>query len=94
MAHAKPSSNPFCFGGPVAGPAFKGRVQELELVLAWVSGGANVVIASPRRYGKTSLLGRAEEELAAADPPAAVVGTNVLLCRDVDTLAGRLAAAT
>jgi uncharacterized protein len=84
--------NPFSFGGPVTGPAFTGRARELALLLAWVRGGVNVVVTSPRRYGKTSLLGRAEEDLAAGDPAAAVVGTNVLLCRDVDTLASRLAA--
>lgn len=89
MAHP----NPFSFGGPVSGAAFTGRQQELELLVAWVRGGVNVVVASPRRYGKTSLLGRAEEDLAADNPAAVVVGTNVLLCRDVDTLAGRLAAA-
>lgn len=85
--------NPFSFGGPVTGPAFTGRERELRLLLDWVRGGVNVVVASPRRYGKTSLLGRAEEELSRPSPPAAIVGTNVLLCRDVDTLAGRLAAA-
>lgn len=84
--------NPFSFGGPVAGPAFTGRERELALLVDWVRGGINVVLASPRRYGKTSLLGRAEEELSGGRSPAAIVGTNVLLCRDVDTLASRLAA--
>ena len=84
--------NPFSFGGPVSGLAFTGREQETALLVAWVRGGVNVVVASPRRYGKTSLLGRAEQELARSDPAAALVATNVLLCRDVDTLASRLAA--
>lgn len=87
-----PGANPFSFGGPVSGAAFTGRERETGLLVAWIRGGVNVVVASPRRYGKTSLLRRAQEELAQDDPVAAVVATNVLVCRDVDTLAARLAA--
>jgi len=86
------AANPYSFGGPVAGAAFTGRRRELARLVAWVRGGVNVVLTSPRRYGKTSLLGRAEEVLGRAKPRAAIVGTNVLLCRDLDALAGRLAA--
>lgn len=59
-------------------------------MLSRMRAGVNVVVMSPRRYGKTSLLLRAEELLAAGRPRAAVVSTNVFLCRDVATLAARL----
>ena len=84
--------NPFTFGRPATGEAFTGRQRELALLVALVRGRQNVVVSSPRRYGKTSLLLRAQEELAAGRPDAAIVSTNVLVCRDIDTLASRLAA--
>ncbi len=84
--------NPFAYGRPVTGSAFTGRRQELRALVDRVRSHVNVVVSSPRRYGKTSLLVRAEQMLAAGRPVAAVVATNVLLCRDVDTLAARLMA--
>jgi hypothetical protein len=56
--------------------------------------GINVALISPRRYGKTSLLLRASERVAAGRPAGAVVEVNVLLCKDIATLAARLVAAT
>jgi len=52
--------------------------------------GVNVVLLSPRRYGKTSLLLRAEAQLVAGRPEAAVVNANVLRCRDLSSLVSRL----
>jgi hypothetical protein len=51
--------------------------------------GINVVVISPRRYGKTSLLTRAAAQLGAGG--GAVIELNVLRCRDVGTFAAQLA---
>ncbi len=82
--------NPFHYGAPVTPPHFVGRSAELEALVSRMRSGVNVVVLSPRRYGKTSLLLRATERMAAGRPKAALVSTNVLVCRDLATLAGRL----
>jgi len=82
--------NPFHYGAPATGAHFLGRADELAALLTRMRNGINVVVISPRRYGKTSLLLRAEEQLEAGRPRAAVISTNVFLCRDLATLAGRL----
>lgn len=86
------SRNPFHYGTPAEGEHFAGRQLELAALLSRMRNGINVVLISPRRYGKTSLLLRAERELAAES--AAVVRVNVLRCRDLGALAGQLTAAT
>lgn len=86
-------ANPFHYGAPATGAQFVGREAELDALVSRMRNGINVVVSSPRRYGKTSLLLRAEARLARDRPPAAVISTNVLLCRDLPTLAGRLVSA-
>ncbi len=83
-------SNPYHYGAPATGGQFIGRGSELDALVSRMRSGVNVVVMSPRRHGKTSLLLRAEERLARSRPRAAVVSTNVFLCRDLTTLAGRL----
>ena len=48
--------NPFRYGDVATGEYFTNRSQELGEVIADVSSGQNIVIISPRRYGKTSLM--------------------------------------
>ena len=48
--------NPFRYGDVATGEYFTNRNQELGEVIADVSSGQNIVIISPRRYGKTSLM--------------------------------------
>lgn len=84
--------NPFHYGTPVVGDQFAGRERELDSLLSRMRNGINVVLLSPRRYGKTSLLLAAEERLVAGRPRGAVVKANVLRSRDLATLVGRLAA--
>ncbi|MGH8998874.1 MAG: AAA family ATPase [Acidimicrobiia bacterium] len=84
--------NPFHYGTPVVGEQFVGRERELDALVSRMRDGINVVVLSPRRYGKTSLLLAAEERLAAGRPRGAVVRANVLRSRDLATLVGRLAA--
>ncbi|MGH9293178.1 MAG: AAA family ATPase [Acidimicrobiales bacterium] len=82
--------NPFHYGAPVTGASFVGRQGELEALVGRMRSQVNVVVMSPRRYGKTSLLLRAEEVMQRARPAPAMVSTNVFLCKDLATLAGRL----
>jgi hypothetical protein len=84
--------NPFHYGTPVEGNQFTGRRQELEALLTRMRNGVNVVLLSPRRYGKTSLLHAAEERLARSRPAAAVIEVNVLRATSLSGLVGLLTA--
>jgi len=48
--------NPFRFGQAVSGDDFADRKSEVETAIRDLRGGQNVLIHSPRRYGKTSLI--------------------------------------
>jgi uncharacterized protein len=80
--------NPFHYGTPAEGVHFTGRETELAALLSRVRTGVNVVLVSPRRYGKTSLLLRAEQELQTVH--AAVIHTNLLRSRDLTAFASQL----
>jgi uncharacterized protein len=82
-------TNPYHYGTPVSGDQFAGREQETAGLVARMRDGINVVVISPRRYGKTSLLARAADRMRADG--AAVVEINVLRCRDLATFAAQLA---
>jgi hypothetical protein len=81
--------NPFHYGTPAEGEHFAGRETELAAILSRLRAGINVVVVSPRRYGKTSLLLRAEHELE--EDGAAVIHANVLRSRDLGSFASGLA---
>src|SRR5438552_11482608 len=55
--------NPFRYGEIVSGSFFADREQELADLVSDALSGQNVVIISPRRYGKTSLVLNARERL-------------------------------
>ncbi len=55
--------NPFRYGHIVIGEAFTDRARELDELVSSARSGQSVVIISPRRYGKTSLVMRARERL-------------------------------
>lgn len=55
--------NPFVYGKIVGKDCFADRRREIELVKNAVLSGQNVVIYSPRRYGKSSLVYNAIQEL-------------------------------
>jgi hypothetical protein len=80
--------NPYHYGTPVAGEQFAGRDRELRALASRMRNGINVVVVSPRRYGKTSLLTKAAEALDRSG--AAVVQVNVLRCRDAAVFAAHL----
>lgn len=57
------SVNPFRFGQVATGSYFTNRTRELAELRADIAVGQNVVIISPRRYGKTSLIAEARTAL-------------------------------
>jgi len=57
------SANPFRYGGIARGAYFADREDELRLLKENIRSGQNVVVVSPRRYGKTSLVERAISDL-------------------------------
>lgn len=61
--------NPFSYGTIVRGDAFYDRKEETELLTSTLSGGNNVVLFAPRRYGKTSLVFRVMDCLEAQNIP-------------------------
>lgn len=56
-------ANPFRYGAIARGPYFADRERELQALTEDLRGGQDVLIVSPRRLGKTSLVERAIEEL-------------------------------
>lgn len=59
------STSPFRFEGPVDPADLIGRADEVARLLGYARAGRAVSIAAPRRYGKTSLLRAAAEQLRA-----------------------------
>jgi AAA+ ATPase superfamily predicted ATPase len=53
--------NPFVYGETVTGGNFCNRVQEINELVNDIKNGTNVIIFSPRRYGKTSLINQVLE---------------------------------
>jgi len=58
------STNPFRYGALALDDAFTDRESEIAELEADVRNGQDVVIFAPRRYGKSSLVWRASQELA------------------------------
>ena len=57
------AANPFRYGEVATGKFFTNRVRELAEVKADIHSGQNIVMISPRRYGKTSLIREAMQQL-------------------------------
>lgn len=55
--------NPFSYGMVVRGSYFFDREKEMARIVKTLSGGNNLVLCAPRRYGKTSLVVKSIEEL-------------------------------
>ena len=58
-------TNPFRYGDLALDEAFTDRRDEIKELKADIRNGQNVVIFAPRRFGKTSLVWRATQELLA-----------------------------
>ncbi|RJQ67596.1 MAG: ATP-binding protein [Desulfobacteraceae bacterium] len=85
------SKNPFYFRElPTDGP-FCNREQELQELCSHAQSLANVVLYSPRRFGKTSLIKRVQEHLAQED--VVTIYTHFYGVTSVEDLASRMAKA-
>ena len=60
-------TNPFTFGNLAQDEAFTNRTAEIAALAADMRNGQDVVVLAPRRYGKTSLVLRAAQEVLADD---------------------------
>jgi hypothetical protein len=58
---------PFIFGRIVSGYSFVNRVHELERLTANLRSGLNTILISPRRWGKSSLVMKAADEIIAGN---------------------------
>lgn len=81
--------NPFTYGVVVTGKYFAGRTGELAELKLDMCSGQNVVITSPRRYGKTSLVFQIMEELTKEGVLIAYV--DLMLCESKAEFASSLA---
>jgi uncharacterized protein len=84
-------TNPFRFGDLALDDAFTDRADELRELEADILNGQNVVIFAPRRYGKSSLVWRACQRLAAKRVLTAQV--DVMTAASKEQLAAKLAQA-
>jgi AAA+ ATPase superfamily predicted ATPase len=55
--------NPFSYSTVVKGNSFFDRKEECARLVSTLSGGNNMVMLAPRRFGKTSLVFRVIEQL-------------------------------
>ena len=77
MARGLAPTNPFSFGDLALDDAFTDRSDELAALTADIRNGQNLVIFAPRRYGKSSLIWRAAQQL---------VGSGEVLIAQVDLM--------
>ena len=82
-------TNPFRFGALALDEAFADREAEVAELVADVGNGQDVVVLAPRRYGKSSLVWRAVQELDAAGVLVAEV--DLMTTPSKEKLAERLA---
>ncbi|UTI63106.1 ATP-binding protein [Paraconexibacter antarcticus] len=83
--------NPFRFGSLALDEAFTDREAEIAELVADVRNGQDVVVLAPRRFGKTSLVWRASQELMSAKVLVAQV--NLMTTPTPAKLADKLARA-
>lgn len=83
--------NPFRYGEIVSGSFFTDRERELTDLVGDALSGQNVVVISPRRYGKTSLVLKARERLSAEG--ALVSYVDLFKAATLNDLANELATA-
>jgi uncharacterized protein len=84
-------ANPFRYGDLALDEAFTDRAGELAELCNDMRNGQNVALIAPRRYGKTSLLRRAEQQLVTEG--VLVAGVDLMKTPTKEKLAGKLARA-
>lgn len=65
--------SPFIYDGPIPPEKVIGREHEAATLRQWAAAGRFVTLTAPRRYGKTSLIGRVARDAEAEDRIAVVV---------------------
>ena len=85
------TANPFRYGALALDEAFTDRTAEIAELIADAKSGQDVVIFAPRRYGKTSLVWRVQQELVADGVLVAQV--NLMTTPTKEKLAEKLAKA-
>jgi hypothetical protein len=83
--------NPFYLQEVPVDAPFCNRGKELKELQSYAEAGANVVLFSPRRYGKTSLVKRVQKKLA--DKGSVTIFADFFGVASVDDVAARLAKA-
>jgi hypothetical protein len=86
------TTNPFNFGDIAMDEAFTDREHDLAELEADIRNGQNVVIFAPRRYGKSSLIWRAAQNLIARDE-ALVAQVDLMRVATKEQLAAKLSQA-
>lgn len=86
----KPITNPFRFGDLALDEAFTDRDAEVKELKSDILNGQNVVIFAPRRYGKSSLMWRVEQELV-AEGDVLIAGVDLMKTPTKEQFAERLA---
>jgi uncharacterized protein len=81
--------NPFEYSDPVTGESFADRRSELQTLTARMLAGQNVVLISPRRYGKTSLIMNAQVRVRRRGGRTGMA--NLFWCRSRQDVAQELA---
>jgi uncharacterized protein len=84
--------NPFNFGDLALDEGFADREEELAELVADIRNGQNLVVFAPRRYGKSSLVWRAAQQLVSARQ-ALVAQVDLMRTTTKEQLAGSLAQA-
>jgi hypothetical protein len=83
-------TNPFRYGDLALDEAFTDRDREVAELKSDIQNGQNVVIFAPRRYGKSSLMWRVEQELV-AEGDVLIAQVNLMKTPTKEQLAERLA---
>src|SRR6185437_1249235 len=87
-----PDTNPFRFGDLALDDAFTDRDAELAELTSDIRNGQNVVIFAPRRFGKSSLMWRAAQQLVRNDD-VLIAQVDLMKAPTKERLAEKLAAA-
>ena len=91
MARRAPRTNPFRYGDLALDRTFTDRADELKELRSDMRNGQNVVVFAPRRYGKSSLIWRAAQELIRGDE-VLVAQVDLMKAPTKERLAEKLAA--
>ena len=87
--NARSETNPFRYGALALDEAFTDRLGEIAELVADARNGQDVVVVAPRRYGKSSLIWRVQQELVADG--VLVAHVNVMTTPTKEKLAEKLA---